>query len=509
MDFLLSELPELPEVERVVSHWRAVDPTFSRAVGMGVRLSAALGRLGVQLGLQESWVDSLAVLRAAVALAPDESAHINNLAVMLERADQTPSAIRYVQYSLSLDPAQIDSWIFLGNLRRKRADLAGAAAAYEAAIARETNSPLAWQGLGFVRKDQLRPEEAITCFITCMRQSAPTAPLLSVLGQLYYQAGKFDKARDAYVAAVETDDVSAGYRRMHREMQFICAVIAGEPIDGAMEAYKADAIAHPAPDDKAIGQVLANTFSLLSAYGYLEAAMRVGSKRVELDPHNATAAYLLAAVSGDASIERSPDTYLVEYFDAFSDGFDEQLVKTLGYDIPEKLGFLLAALVSNNARLNVLDAGCGTGLCGPWVRSFSRTLVGVDLSPRMLEQARRRGVYDRLVCDELTAFLSKSAGVFDVIVAADVVIYFGNLTALASALAVALTPGGLLAFSTERATQGNHQLLTSGRFAHLPHYIRAVMDADFEHVHSEPTTVRLEALTLLDGDLFIFRRKPV
>ena len=88
MDFLLSELPELPEVERVVSHWRAVDPTFSRAVGMGVRLSAALGRLGVQLGLQESWVDSLAVLRAAVALAPDESAHINNLAVMLERADQ-------------------------------------------------------------------------------------------------------------------------------------------------------------------------------------------------------------------------------------------------------------------------------------------------------------------------------------------------------------------------------------------------------------------------------------
>ena len=319
--------------------------------------------------------------------------------------------------------------------------------------------------------------------------------------------GQFEKSRDAYVAAVEFDGSNRVYRKMLRENNFICAAISGEAIDDALEAYQSDVAAHPAPDDKGAAELLSTTFSLLSAYELIDAARRVGQYRVERFPESASAAYLLKAISGDASIARSPDAYLVEHFDAFSAQFDEQLVKNLDYDIPEKLGFMLAMMMPGESRVDVLDAGCGTGLCGPWVRSIAATLTGVDISQGMLDQACHRQIYDRLVCEELTTFLDKSPASYDIVIAADVMIYFGDLTVLISAIATALRPGGLLAFSIERAAGNNYQLLTSGRFSHDPGYVRSVLGANFVEVQSEPTTVRLEALEPVAGDMFVFRRR--
>ena len=92
--------------------------------------------------------------------------------------------------------------------------------------------------------------------------------------------------------------------------------------------------------------------------------------------------------------------------------------------------------------LDVLDAGCGTGLCGPLLAPYARRLVGVDLSERMLDQARARDVYDELVKGELTEYLAASAGTFDAIVSADTLVYFGPLEAVAEAAERALRPGG-------------------------------------------------------------------
>jgi predicted TPR repeat methyltransferase len=116
-------------------------------------------------------------------------------------------------------------------------------------------------------------------------------------------------------------------------------------------------------------------------------------------------------------------------------------------------------------------------------------------------------MYDRLVCREITAFLADSPVNFDVVIAADVMIYFGDLAPLAAAIAGALRTGGLLAFSTERAAAGSHPLLSSGRFAHNPDYIRRVFAADFSPCAYVETTVRLEASRRVPGDIFVFRRK--
>jgi predicted TPR repeat methyltransferase len=123
----------------------------------------------------------------------------------------------------------------------------------------------------------------------------------------------------------------------------------------------------------------------------------------------------------------------------------------------------------------------------------------------MLARAQERHLYDHLICQELTAFLTAYPGSFDLIVAADVFIYFGDLNPLAAALAAALKPGGLLAFSTESAPTPGYTLLTSGRFAHHPDTVQSTLKSHFTPLFSQETTLRLEATLPVPGHLFVFR----
>jgi len=473
----------------------------------------ALGRLGVRLCIQARHADAVAVLQAAAGLTPGDPALLNNFAVALDRCGRSAEAVEVVGQSLALEQAQPDSWLFLANMKGALGDSTGALAAYEAAIALQPESPLAWQGAALIHQQRRNFTRALECLITSLRQCHPTPPLLAILGQLFYETGQFEKSRVAYAAALESEPRNPVYRRMQREIRLLCAALLNQSLDEALDALRIDCADCPDPGDKDAAELLKITFSLLAAHGKTAAARCVAQKRLTLFP-TATAAYLLQAVSGqcadtpnEPAPARSPDAYLVESFNAFADRFDQHLVATLGYDIPEKLVAALAGIVTNGARLDVLDAGCGTGLCGPHLRPWARSLTGVDLAPRMLDHAAGRGLYDRLICRELTAFLNDSPLHFDLVVAADVFIYFGDLVPLAAALAATLRPGGLLAFSTERSAAPGQRLQTSGRFAHHPDYVHSIFAPAFVPRLCHETTIRQEAARPVAGNLYVFQRR--
>ena len=176
--------------------------------------------------------------------------------------------------------------------------------------------------------------------------------------------------------------------------------------------------------------------------------------------------------------------------------------------MPEKLAALVREASPGERLYDIVDAGCGTGLCGPLVRSLARRLTGIDLSSKMLDQAAKRGLYDVLVCEELIAALDRFPGEFDLAVAADVLIYFGDLGPLFAAVAAAVRPGGLFAFSVETlADPGAYRLLPSGRFAHTPSYVRSNMGREFVELARTETTIRQDASQRVPGDLFLFRRR--
>lgn len=196
-------------------------------------------------------------------------------------------------------------------------------------------------------------------------------------------------------------------------------------------------------------------------------SLEIGARLAPGDPE---LRHLLAAAGAGGQAERASDEYLVHYFDRFASAFDEQLSE-LRYQAPERLVEAMAPLL--HAPSDILDAGCGTGRCGPLLRPLARRLDGVDISPGMLERAGALGVYDELHARELTAFLLERDGAYDAVVATDVLIYFGAIDELVGLMARALRPAGVLGLSIERSDVPGHAMLPSGRWAHHPETLRS------------------------------------
>ena len=177
-------------------------------------------------------------------------------------------------------------------------------------------------------------------------------------------------------------------------------------------------------------------------------------------------AYYLAGLRGAAAPARPPRWYVQQLFDDYAPAFDRHLVDSLGYCAPEVLQRLVTG-VAGAGFASVLDLGCGTGLCGPLLRPLASRLVGLDLSAAMLEAARGRGVYDALHQADLVEHLMATDERHDLVVAADVFIYVGDLAPVFDGIARVLRPGGLFAFSVEPAApEAAFVLQPSLRYAH-------------------------------------------
>ena len=207
---------------------------------------------------------------------------------------------------------------------------------------------------------------------------------------------------------------------------------------------------------------------------------------------------------GLALPDRAPPAYVATLFDQHAEDFDDILVARLGYDVPA----LARKLVGPHAAgpLRILDLGCGTGLAGVAFADIAGEIVGVDLAEGMLSMADDRGVYDDLYVGDAVAFMAEwDEAPFDLIVAADVWPYLGDLAPFAAAAASALVPGGLLVASSERGLSQFGATKTQ-RFAHATDYLGTVLEnAGFTIAAVEPITVRLEEGEPVAGDLVLAR----
>ena len=236
-------------------------------------------------------------------------------------------------------------------------------------------------------------------------------------------------------------------------------------------------------------------------------AVRMVTWGLTLNPDHPELAYILQAIEGASSQARAPDDYITHHFDRFAETFDSILEGKLRYRTPRHLLDAIRRAAGKNGKFDVLDIGCGTGLCGPLLRPLARRLVGVDLSPKMVDKARERGVYDELRIGELTAALAEKRAAYDLIVSADVLVYFGDLTPVFVAVARALRPNGIFAFSVERFDGPGFVLRTSGRYAHSAAYLREVARlAGLDEASLDERPLRIESNSLVRGYVGVYRQ---
>ncbi len=232
---------------------------------------------------------------------------------------------------------------------------------------------------------------------------------------------------------------------------------------------------------------------------------------LDLVPDEPEALHMLAALGDRPPPGRASDGFVTAYFDRFAEDFDHQLVDELDYQVPQLLYDAVAPCINEAAlQLDRLDLGCGTGLSGCLFRRHANRLDGVDLSPVMLERGRERGVYDALTVGEISAHLMGLTHQYDVLLAGDVLAYFGRLSGLFRGIARAAREGALFAFSVEARRRSGYRLTPSGRYAHGRCYItRLAVAAGLREVSVTREQLRYEYGEPVMGDIWVLERLPV
>ncbi|WHQ68568.1 tetratricopeptide repeat protein [Methylorubrum extorquens] len=379
---------------------------------------------------------------------PDHAGALHLYGVLNYQTNRPREAVRLIRRAIELDPEEPSAHINLGNIffDLDRSDLA--VEAYTTAIRLEPDEIDARNNLGVALRVLQRPEEAEAVYLEGLALDPRHRDLWNNLGRLLASRRRIDEAIACHTRALELEPADAGTRR------FLVA------------AY--------------------------GATGEHERARTVLRDWLRDEPDNPSARHLMAAISGEDIPERASDRYMITLFDGFASSFDHKLGR-LDYRAPGLVAAAVDAVRAPRSDLAVLDAGCGTGLCGPLLRPHAGQLVGVDLSGRMLDKARLRGCYDRLDEGELTHHLLERPDAYDLVVSADTLCYFGPLDMFAAAAAGALRLGGHLVFSVEEDDGDAFTLHPHGRFSHAPAYVeRSLAAAGFVVVGIRHEGLRME-----------------
>jgi predicted TPR repeat methyltransferase len=383
-------------------------------------------------------------------VAPDRADALHFSGVLAHQQTRGDEAIPLITRSLELEPGRADWHSNLGIVLQDRLQLDAAARAYRRAIELEPGHANAHSNLGVVLRALGRPVEAEDAYREAIRIDPGHSDAYHNLGVLLNAQGRPREAAVCFSKVITL-------RPRHPEARRLLA------------------LAH-------------------CTLGEVDRAIAIFEEWLREEPGHPVAEHLLAACTGRDVPDRASDAFVESTFDGFAASFDAKLAK-LRYRAPTLVATMLAESAPAPSKgLDVLDAGCGTGLCGPLLAPHARRLVGVDLSARMLDHARARNVYDELVKGELTAYLREKVAAFDAVVSADTLVYFGSLEDIARAAALALRPGGRLIFTVEAAGDDEgYALATNGRYVHGRAYVERVLAAAQLEPEIVPAELRLEA----------------
>ncbi|UFN50184.1 methyltransferase domain-containing protein [Roseomonas sp. OT10] len=393
---------------------------------------------------------------------PDDIPTLLRQAAAHHAAGQLDAAGALYARILSLSPDEPNALNLAGVLARQRGDVERALALTGRALALRPDAPVFLASHGASLAEAGQPGQAVPLLRRAILARPDDAVSRRNLGQALGALGRHDEAlpplRDAVALA-------------------------------------------PGPETRlALAHGLRHLGRVAEAVGAARDALR------EAPPEVAEQArFLLAALGAAEAPGRAPAGYVRDLFDRYASHFDAHLVGHLGYRTPALLAALLeGAGLAPDASHAVLDLGCGTGLSGRALKPFARRLEGVDLSPRMLAEAARTGLYDALHEADLLEFLPRHPAAFGLVAAADVLNYLGDLGPALAGIAGSLAPGGMAAFSLEAGETAPYALGEGMRYRHHPgHVLELAAQTGLRVLAREEQALRQEKGAAVGGLLLV------
>lgn len=449
--------------------------------------------------LQGNAMEAIIHLQQVVTIDPDHSEAWIMLGALHGQLGQINQAENCCRRALVLQPDSIDAYMNLANALLSQGKYDEAAENYKKVLIQQPALPLAWLMLGQTHARVGLQDEAVGS----LRQSLALDPGLVdahvELGHILRAQGKTADAQTCYQQALRLNPnlAVAHYSLgvlLHLQHRF------PEAETSYREAVRLK------PD---YIEAYHNLGRMLASQGETQRAADSFKQVLNIRPDDTEASFLLSTLGAAPTPLAAPAEFVTKLFDDYADHFDKHLTQQLEYRTPEHLRYAVSRVLGETKNvLNVLDLGCGTGLCGPLFRGLASRLTGVDLSTKMIEKARERQVYDELFATDIITAMHATNAMYDIIIAADVFVYIGDLATVFDMCRTALKPGGLFVFSVE-ATENTetYMLHSTCRYAHAASYIRQLAQStSLQELSFDVAILRKQEDQPIQGYIFVLKK---
>lgn len=417
-----------------------------------------------------------------------------DVAVRLHQAGQFLAAQTAYREFIDLNPGHGEAHYLCGVVTRQLERPLDAIEALEAAISLEPDHPQAISELAKLYQQTGQLQKSANALRKLISLRPDLGALYSNLGMVLQRMGQLEEAAVACQKAVQLIPDSA---EAHSNLGDVFKSLGR--CEQAAEVYRQAIDLSPSAT-----HVYRNLVAVLREHELSAEVLAVLKQWRSYDPDNPVVQHMMAAYGDSESPTRASVDYVRQVFDTFAETFDEDLLK-LDYQGPNLISQAVDSEVSEDVRdWVVMDAGCGTGLCGRFLRRRSARLVGVDLSAAMLQRAQELNLYDDLVEADLIEYLNGHPQEFNLIVAADTFNYFGDLQALLVACEKVLKKDGVVVYTLERsearASVDTYRLNSHGRYSHNVEYVqRCMTECGFEIRGMDAAPLRQERNRAVDG----------
>ena len=469
---ILNADPEHPEALGLLgaialarNHHEAAVEMIYAAIAVKPDYTEAYINLSTALIAMARFEEALASLEQALTLDPDSAEAHSNKGVILMKQDRPDDAVASYRRAIALNPDYAKTHTNLGNALKETGRLEDAAASHRRAIALNPDYAEAHASLGTALKNKGLLDAAVATFARAIEINPGLAVAHNNLGNALQELERLDDAENSYRKAIAVD---ADYAMAHSNLGM--ALMQQGRLDEAVSSCnKAIDI------DPDISEAHTNLGFVLQNMENLDDAVASNRKALAINPENIKAEYFLATLT-DKTIKAPPEGFVKLVFDEHATVFEQRMKEGNSW-LPQIVRSAAASLIEQRGLelehpfANTLDLGCGTGRVGVEFRNIALKLHGVDLSPKMMDRAREKEVYDALFLDDFTNFLEQTENIYDLIIAVDSLIYMGPLEAVFTGVVRVLRVGGAFAFTIETTDSSDFALQKTCHHAHSTGYV--------------------------------------
>lgn len=449
----------------------AAEQALRESLRLDPRNLQALANLGTALAEQKRYDEAVDTLLQVLTLNPGHRPARIGLINALTHLHRYTEAEAQCKQLIARDQNDAEVLTLLGNIHRMKGELGPALARFEKALSADPGSVSAHMNKGLVLRATGDNNAAIKSFSRAS-QLAPENPAV------WFIKG---------MTRIANNDLEQAAKDLE-------------------EAFRLN------PHDINAGGQLASVYRHLRR---IPESVEVSRRILAVDPENVRAKFYIKAFEkqeAGQAVPRIPREVAEATYSQADVGknFEASLKGGLEYKAPDVLNDAVRSICDQQgAGLDILEIGCGTGLCGSRFSDIARTLVGTDLSSSMLDVARAKNAYTSLYVADLADVLSGNPDSFDLVIAMDVLCYFGDLTEIFRKCHNTLRAHGVFALSVEKPDDDELWLLHPyGHFVHsLRHLRHAAGAAGFEEVFVKEMVLRREALEQRTGYVCLYRRQ--